>query len=196
MIAPLPVRERRRKGAAATGACRTRSRAHGAHSTDMSWDVMFCHAGRRDPMGYVMKCHVLHVHGACPLAGSCMKRSFRPRVPGIPSCFPGSASSAWVLPFGPSSFRSSCLRLGGGTLIRAYPARACAGAGARFAAARLARLIAPARPCARTRRRAHVSRWPNQGLFFRRRESKRPPDAAPFLPPLYGQSTSRGQPYL
>ncbi len=45
----------------------------------------------------------------------------------------------------------------GGTLIRALCARAPAPAGARFAAARFARLIAPAHPCARTERRAHVS---------------------------------------
>ena len=44
----------------------------------------------------------------------------------------------------------------------------CAGACARgraFAPARFARLIARARPCARARRRAHLARWPNRGLF-------------------------------
>ncbi len=52
-----------------------------------------------------------------------------------------------------------------GTLIRAYPARAPAPVGARFAPARFARLIARVRLRARAKRRAHFARWPNQGPF-------------------------------
>ena len=54
---------------------------------------------------------------------------------------------------------------GSGTLIRASCAPAPAPVGARFAPARLARLIARARPHARGSRMAHVSPWPNRGLF-------------------------------
>ena len=53
----------------------------------------------------------------------------------------------------------------GGTLIRAYPARAPAPGGARFAAARFARLIARMRLRARAGRRAHLARCLNRGLF-------------------------------
>ena len=56
---------------------------------------------------------------------------------------------------------------GGGTLIRAYPARASVPAGARIAAARFARLIARTRPReSESGRRTHVSRR-LLGCFFR-----------------------------
>ena len=54
---------------------------------------------------------------------------------------------------------------GGGTLIRAQTAPAPAPLGARFAPARFARLIARARPRTRAGRRAHLTCWPNRGLF-------------------------------
>ena len=73
---------------------------------------------------------------------------------------------------------------GGGTLIRAYPARAPAPLGARFAPARFARLIARARSCTRAGRRAPPL-LAESGAFSRRREPGR--EAAPrgcrFLPP-------------
>ena len=69
----------------------------------------------------------------------------------------GLASQSIFVPFLPPPATP-----GGGTLIRAYPARACAGGGARFAAARFVRLIARVREA---ERRAHVSR-PFRGSFF------------------------------
>ena len=103
------------------------------------------------------------------------------------SGFPGFASSAWVPPFEPSSFHRSRSRFprGGGTLIRAYPARAPAPVGARFAPARFARLIARACPGARAGRRAHLARWPNRRPFFapaRTGKAMRPRADAAFLP--------------
>ena len=145
---------------------------------------MFCHEDPGDTVRYVMGCHVLHACSACPTAGSGMRRSFRAEGPGIPFRFPGFASSAWVDPFNPVPFRSSrrpALR-SGGALIRAYPARAPAPACARFAAARIACLIARTHPRVRANGRMHFARWLNQD-FSRRREGNRPPDAASFLPP-------------
>ena len=73
----------------------------------------------------------------------------------------------------------------GGTLICAYPARAPAPLGARFAPARFARLIARARPRARTGHRAHPACWPNRGLFCAgaNREGRAAPRGCRFLPP-------------
>ncbi len=186
----------------------------------MSWDVMFCHAGRRDPLRYVMECHDRHAAGAYPVAcsviGPCLsssvacsflplsrlrgrpgggplgvtgvfrvspaaapnagprptlsrgERAFRPPLPLSPrkraGAFPGPVFAfLHVVP--PSRFvplrsiRPAAGLPGGGTLIRAYPARACAGAGGRIAPARLVRLIA------RARRRAHLS-CPFPSCFF------------------------------
>ena len=55
----------------------------------------------------------------------------------------------------------------------------CAG-GRVSAPVRFARLIARVRPCARAKRRAHFARWPNRGLFSRRRETEN--EAAPRMP--------------
>ena len=134
----------------------------------MSWDVMFCHADRRDPLRYVMQCHDRHAAGAYPVAcsviGPCLYSSaacsflplsrlralaqpspggrglFGRRFRSLPGsgrgAFPGSVFAfLHVVP--PSRFvplrsiRPAAGLPGSGTLIRAYPARACAGAGGR-----------------------------------------------------------------
>ncbi len=140
--------------------------------SNMSWDVMFCHAGRPDPVRYVMRCHDLHARGAyaesCPGMGPWYSiRFLRLRVFGM------------ACPFGPSPFRSSRRRLSKrrDPDSRVSCAGACARAGARIAAARLVRLIA------RARRRAHLSRAFLRGFFAPARTAKRsgPADAASFL---------------
>ena len=54
--------------------------------------------------------------------------------------------------------------------------------GRAFAPARFARLIARAHPCARARRRAHLARWPNRGLFSAPARREAASDASSFLP--------------
>ncbi len=61
---------------------------------EMSCFVM--RAGRT-PLRRVMECHDLHADGACTLSGPGMERSFRAGASGIPSRFPGPASSAWAV---------------------------------------------------------------------------------------------------
>ena len=115
----------------------------------------------------VMRCRGLHAPGAYPAVPSDMKAAISGR------CFGYSAQVLRLCIFGigisfppcfvphspPPAWRS------GGTLIRAYPARAPAPVAARFAPARFARLIARMRLRARAGRRAHLARWPNRGLF-------------------------------
>ena len=123
---------------------------------DMSWDVM-------------IRMHRVH-----------MLWPVRAWAPGIPSRFPGFCIFGMGLPFQSVfvPFFPPPAAPGDGTLIRAYPARAPAPVGARFAAARIARLIARAR---KARHRAHVSR-PFRGSFFApaRNRSEAPPDGASF----------------
>ena len=126
---------------------------------------MFCHGGRRAPCRCVMRCHDRHARGAYPVASS-----------GMTFLFPSPASGARrdccnarsVLPVSPKPYPSAC-RMPFPPLVsfhsvpffperrdpdsRVSCARACAGAGARFAAARFARLIARTRG----RQRAHLA---------------------------------------
>ena len=138
-----------------------------------------------------MGCHVPHVHCTYPVALSGMgsvlessppasgrdgfERPARSRIRQHPAC-------RRSIPFHSAPFRSyrRPVARSGGTLIRAYPARACAGAGARIAAARFARLIARARPRATPERKAHLSCQLHKGFFSRRRERRN--EAAPRLP--------------
>ena len=55
----------------------------GAHFRDMSRDVMFCHAGRRDPLRYVMGCHDLHARGAYAMACPGMGSGYSIPFPGL-----------------------------------------------------------------------------------------------------------------
>ena len=121
---------------------------------DMSWDVMIC-------------MHEAH-----------MPWPVRAWTPGIPFRFPGFSSSAWACLPNPSSFRSSRPAApGGGTLIRAYPARARArvGAGA---------VRAP--DCPRARGRTQGARLPSVPREFfapGATGTKPPPDGVFFLRP-------------
>ena len=139
----------------------------------MSRDVIFCHAGRRDPLRYVMGCHDLHAQGAYAMACPGMGSGYSIPFPGLCIFGMGLPFQSVFVPFFPPPAAP-----GDGTLIRAYPARAPAPVGARFAAARIARLIARAR---KARHRAHVSR-PFRGSFFApaRNRSEAPPDGASF----------------
>ncbi len=76
---------------------------------------------------------------------------------------------------------------GGGTLIRAYPARAPAPAGARFAAARFVRLIAPARARARAKARAQDTPVPSPSRAFSRAAANGCSLRMPLPPDLYRQ---------
>ncbi len=158
-----------------------------------------------------MKCHDPHASGAYPVVLPGIRLPFvsLPRLRGrlAPDSDPGPGREGFSQPgravspklclsasrtpflhpvlfqFVPSSrrWRGPC----GEALIRAYPARAPAPAGARIAAARFARLIAPARPCARPERRAHVSRR-LPGVFFAPARTGRgsgSADAVPFHRP-------------
>ena len=82
--------------------------------------------------------------------------------------------------------RSSCrpAAQSGGTLIRAYPARAPAPGGACFAPARFVRLIARMRSRAS---RTHLACWPNRGLFRAGANggTKRPRERRSFPPAAY-----------
>ena len=92
--------------------------------------------------------------GACPAAVPSRRSPVLPH-PACRSFIPFRS-----IPFRPPRRRFvTC----SGTLIRAYPARAPAPAGARFAAARFARLIARAR--ATPERRTHLSRRLHRGFF-------------------------------
>ena len=121
---------------------------------------MFCHAGRRDPLRYVMRCHVLHTQNAYVVARSGIGSGYS-----IP--FSEFLIFGMGLPCNPSSFCSSRhpASRSGGTLLRAYPAR-----GRLCRRGRAFRGGANRAPdCAReasTGRRAHVSR-PFRGIFFR-----------------------------
>ena len=109
-----------------------------------------------------MRCHDPHAECAWFTACSDITPFLPTRRPGIPPgpCVP--LFPAWLLLFAPVSFR----------LPRRRPrqrdpkfARNLRGCGRASAPARFARLIARARSRARGGRMAHVSRWPNQGLF-------------------------------
>ncbi len=137
-----------------------------------------------NPRECVMRCHDPHAGNAYPMAASGMTPPVPPRA--LQAFRPVSpASRFWheASPPDPSSFRSPRRRAErgehcrwrrwrrrpvprcGGTLIRALCARAPAPVGARFAAARFARLIAPVRPRARARCRTHLS-CPFRPSFF------------------------------
>ena len=106
-------------------------------------------------------------------------RSLRSSVPLHPEC-------RSFIPFRSTPFHSSAA----GSPVRRDPnsrvscAPAPAPAGARFAAARIARLIARARPRTRAGRGAHFTRWPNQGLLRAGADAKKgysPADADSLL---------------
>ena len=82
---------------------------------------------------------VLYAAGAYAVGLSGMTLSFRAAAPGVPPGFPGVVSSAWVPPFAVASFPRPRRRRN--PLPRVSRAPGCA----RYAAARFARLIAPAR---------------------------------------------------
>ncbi len=132
----------------------------------MSWNVMFCHAARR-------KCHGLSWSAAPP-------------VPPPPVRIPHAVPPSRSVPFSPPP-APPC----GGTLFRAYRARARprVGAGA---------VRAP--DCPRARGRAQGARLPSvfRGSlkFAPARTGKRSgsAEAVPFLPPLSGCWASRNQP--
>ena len=77
--------------------------------------------------------------------------------------------------------------LGSGTLIRAYPARAPAPAGARIAAARFARLIAPARARAKPKGRTQDAPVPPPSQTFFRAAANGCGLRMPLPPDLYRQ---------
>ena len=125
--------------------------------------------------------HDPHADVAYAVVLSGMKPGLRAAAPGIPSGFSGFASSAWVTPLDPSSFRSfhhparqRCV-----PVSRVSHVRACAP----FAPARFARPIAPARAWAWTPGALIPS--VSQGLFRAgaKEEAKRPRDVAS-LPPV------------
>ena len=177
-------------------------------------------------MRYVMRCHVLHAHRACPVAPSSIGPSFLefPSVacggrPGVGAPFQPARpcpvarplalsrplpqaeeeNSSVLLASSKPYPSASCMsfplsrfvplrsiRPAAGQAVRRDPNSRVSCAGGRVSApARFARLIARARLRARARRRAHFARWPNRGLFSRRRETgvKPPPDGASFLRP-------------
>ena len=114
----------------------------------------------------------------------------------IPSGFSGFASSAWVCPLGPVSFRPARRRFVpcGGTLFRAYRAQACGPARAPVGAGAVR---APDCARARGKRRAHVSRLFRQGFFSHRRETggKAAP-RMPLPPASFYHKYFRVKPYL
>ena len=65
---------------------------------------MFRHAGRRDPVRCVMRCHDLHARGAYPVTCSGMGSGYSIR-------FPRLRVFGMACPFDPSSFRPSRRRL-------------------------------------------------------------------------------------
>ena len=111
-------------------------------------NVMFALKRARPSSRCVMGCHVLHAPGAYPAVLSGMRAAISGRCCGY------SARVLRLCVFGIGiSFRACFVRhspppacRSGGTLIRAYPARAPAPVGAQTAPARFARLIARARP--------------------------------------------------
>ena len=108
--------------------------------------------------------------------------SLRSSVPLQPACRPFTSFRSTSF----HSFRRPAPR-SGRTLIRAYPACAPVPARARFAAARIARLIARARPRAsEPGRRTHLSRQLLTGFFAPApaRKTKRLPDAASSRPSI------------
>ena len=173
---------------------------------------MFCDEEPREAVRYVMRCHVLHAHHACPVAPSSIGPSFLefPSVAcegrsGVGAPFQPARPCPVARPLWPSPglfrkrrrrIRASCLpprsRIRqhpacrflypvsfhsvpsapspagpcGGTLIRAYPARAPAPAGARFAPARFARLIARVRLRARAQAQGALCPLAESGAFF------------------------------
>ena len=79
----------------------------------MSWDVMFRHEGRQESLRCVMGCHVLHAHGAYPVAVwgmgpllflpllQALPDSHIPawwRCPAYPNRRPGSRGTPFVIP--------------------------------------------------------------------------------------------------
>ncbi len=159
---------------------------------------------------YVMRCHDPHARCSYPVALSGMgplfvffsrcdgrllgcarrfrrrKRRIRASEPFRRNSVPPHPECRSLIPFCSTSFPPSHRRLSpsGGTLIRAYPARPRLRAPARFAAARIARLIARARRRARGRRSAHLScRLPRS--FSRRRleRSEAAPREGRSIPP-------------
>ena len=151
---------------------------------------MFCHAAPR-------KCHVLSCDVMIRMRGPRVQWPVRAwrcgagRGPGIPSGLPGFASSASVCPLDPSSFRSLRRRFvpGGGTLFRAYRARA----GPRVAAGAVR-----APDCARARARTQGALVPSVSQrFFRagaNREKNGSADAASFLPLHIGRGRPMSSP--
>ncbi len=103
---------------------RARRRGRNTHRTchEMSCFVM---RARQDPLRYVMRCHVLHACGAYPASRSGMGTGYSIRFLRLRVFGMGLSFRPVSVPFFPPSGCRS-----GGTLFRAYPARACAGAGA------------------------------------------------------------------
>ena len=73
-----PGRRSPPRQAAATCIPASRPPPEREHSSNMSWNVMFCHAGPAGPLRYVMRCHVLHAQGAYPLSRSGMGSASAP----------------------------------------------------------------------------------------------------------------------
>jgi len=139
-----------------------------------------------------MFCHGSHADAACTTARSGLQPPFRAGVPGIPSGFPGFASSAWVPLSNPSSFRSSrrLAQAAGPCIARIAraPARVCAGA-----------VRAPDCACARVNQASagHTSPVSFSGVFSRRRRRERRSgsrDAASLPPAPFSHGLPGGQP--
>ena len=166
-----------------------------AHSTGMSWNVMFCHEARS---AFLAMCHEMSC-SACAVLISCSRFRHEVRPPlNLPSTSPvrcrghsrGAESGQQARISGIVFVRflhvvpsSRSVHSTAGFPERRDPdsrvscAGACARAGARIAAARFARLIA------RARRRTHFSCQLPGGFFAPARTGGRsgPANAAPFL---------------
>ena len=143
---------------------RPRPRGDAGPPRDVSWNVMRCHDPHAEGsypaavsgMRSSLESPSFACEGALFQPGLSLLRGGRPVLPRL--CLSASCMSfRHPVLFSSVPFSPPVVSRRGGTLIRALCARAPAPAGARFAAARFARLIAPAHPCARTERRAHVS---------------------------------------